>query len=202
MIRGWTQYYSTVVSKDVFSRLSHLTYLKLRRWAKRRHPNWSGRKVARKYWRLEKGSWEFAPKEGTPLYQHWRTPIIRHVKVRGSRSPYDGDWVYWASRLGRQPELPRRVATLLHRQRGRCTWCGLYFKDGDMPEIDHIVPKARGGKDRYDNWQLLHRHCHDEKTATDNSRAVGGTRDKSRPTEEPDEVKVSRPVLKTSQSGD
>jgi RNA-directed DNA polymerase len=35
----------------------------------------------------------------------------------------------------------------------------------DLPEVDHIVPTSLGGKDGYDNWQLLHRHCHDTKTA-------------------------------------
>ncbi|NEU84605.1 group II intron reverse transcriptase/maturase, partial [Nostoc sp. UIC 10630] len=38
IIRGWTNYYSTVVSKEVFSKLDHLVFLKLFRWAKRRHP--------------------------------------------------------------------------------------------------------------------------------------------------------------------
>lgn len=163
VIQGWTRYYSTVAAKKVFAHLAHQTYLKLRRWARRRHHNLYRRKVARKYWRLEKGRWEFAPKGGTPLYQHTRTPITRHIKVQGSRSPYDGDWVYWASRLGRRPDLPQRVAKLLQRQKGRCARCGLFFKDDDKPEIDHIIPRAGGGQDRYDNWQLLHRHCHDAK---------------------------------------
>ena len=34
-------------------------------------------------------------------------------------------------------------------------------------EEDHILATALGGKDRYDNLQLLHGHCHDEKTALD-----------------------------------
>ena len=54
MIRGWTNYYSPVAAKQTFTNLSHRMYLKLRRWTKRRHPNWSGKKVVRKYWRLEK----------------------------------------------------------------------------------------------------------------------------------------------------
>lgn len=36
-------------------------------------------------------------------------------------------------------------------------------------EVDHKNPKSQGGKDSYDNWQLLHRHCHDTKTALDGS---------------------------------
>ncbi|MCC5601749.1 HNH endonuclease [Nostoc favosum] len=34
-------------------------------------------------------------------------------------------------------------------------------------EEDHIIPRALGGKDEYNNLQLLHRHCHDEKTFND-----------------------------------
>ncbi|MFO7092648.1 HNH endonuclease, partial [Limnospira platensis] len=37
----------------------------------------------------------------------------------------------------------------------------------DLIEIDHIVPRSQGGKDDYKNLQLLHRHCHDDKTALD-----------------------------------
>ncbi|HEY9740951.1 MAG TPA: HNH endonuclease signature motif containing protein [Coleofasciculaceae cyanobacterium] len=36
-------------------------------------------------------------------------------------------------------------------------------------ELDHKIPRSKGGKDSYENWQLLHRHCHDEKTALDGS---------------------------------
>ncbi|MCA1605462.1 MAG: group II intron reverse transcriptase/maturase, partial [Acidobacteria bacterium] len=63
------------------------------------------------------------------------------MKVQGSRSPYDGDWVYWSTRLGRAPEVPLRVTKLLKEQKGRCPECGLYFKDGDVMEVDHIIPK-------------------------------------------------------------
>jgi RNA-directed DNA polymerase len=54
-------------------------------------------------------------------------------------------------------------------------------------EVDHIIPKSKGGRDEYKNLQLLHRHCHDEKTCFDGS--LRGTRDKSQVIEEPDEVK-------------
>ncbi|MFO7092573.1 HNH endonuclease, partial [Limnospira platensis] len=37
----------------------------------------------------------------------------------------------------------------------------------DLIEVDHIVPRSQGGKDEYKNLQLLHRHCHDDKTALD-----------------------------------
>jgi RNA-directed DNA polymerase len=70
-----------------------------------------------------------------------------------------------------------------------------------MLEIDHIIPISSGGdKFFYSNKQILHRHCHDVKTASDGS--LTRIRDKEFIREKPDEVKVSSPVLKTSQRGD
>jgi RNA-directed DNA polymerase len=72
--------------------------------------------------------------------------------------------------MGVHPEVSTRVATLLKRQKGRCTQCGLTFRDEDKLEVDHIIPKSKKGKNSYDNFQLLHRHCHDTKTAQDIKR--------------------------------
>ena len=71
--------------------------------------------------------------------------------------------------MGNNPEMPKRVASLLKWQKGKCTHCGLFFRENDVMEIDHIIPKSQGGKDEYKNWQLLHRHCHDTKTVLDSS---------------------------------
>lgn len=54
-------------------------------------------------------------------------------------------------------------------------------------------PAHHRGKDEYNNLQLLHKHCHDDKTAKDDS--TGDSSDNTQVIEEPDEVKVSRPVL-------
>jgi RNA-directed DNA polymerase len=76
---------------------------------------------------------------------------------------------YWSTRMGNNPEMPIRVSKLLKRQKGKCAHCGLFFREDDVMEADHRIPKSQGGKDSYDNWQLLHRHCHDTKTASDGS---------------------------------
>ena len=69
--------------------------------------------------------------------------------------------------MGKHPEASKRMATLLKMQKGRCTHCGLFFNHEDLMEIDHKIPRSKGGKDSYDNLQLLHGHCHDAKTAAD-----------------------------------
>jgi RNA-directed DNA polymerase len=118
-------------------------------------------------------NWVFATrKEGTSplrLLDHADTPILRHVKVKGKSSPYDANLVYWSTRMGNNPEMPTRVSKLLKRQKGKCAHCGLFFRENDVIETDHKIPKSQGGKDSYDNWELLHRHCHDTKTASDGS---------------------------------
>jgi RNA-directed DNA polymerase len=203
IIRGWGNYYSTVVSKETFSHLDVLLYWKLAGWGRKRHPNKTNEWVARKYWQTTGNrNWAFATRsEKNPmqLRTHSETPIVRHVKVKGEASPYEANLKYWSSRMGKQPGIPTRVSKLLKKQKGKCTHCGLTFREEDVMEIDHIVPKALGGKDRYDNLQLLHKHCHDAKTANDGSL---GTHDKSQVVEEPDDAKVSSPVLKTSRVGD
>jgi RNA-directed DNA polymerase len=170
VIRGWCNYYSAQVSSRTFSKLRFLLYGKLRRWAKRRHPHKSGHWVSLKYWAIERGAgWTFATPEGLKLLSHSEVSIRRHVKVQGKRSPFDGDFIYWATRRGKDPTLPRSLAKLLRLQSGKCRHCGLYFQAGDLMEIDHLIPKTLGGAVGLENCQLLHRHCHDQKTAKDGS---------------------------------
>ncbi|EAW37046.1 group II intron reverse transcriptase/maturase [Lyngbya sp. PCC 8106] len=174
VIRGWANYYSTVCSKKSYAEQDHQMYQKLRAWARFRHLKKSRGWIVRKYWQtIEGDNWRFAVKgkgdNPIRLLKHDKTPIVRHVKVKGESSPYDGNMVYWSTRIGNNPEMPTRVAKLLKRQKGKCPHCGLYFREEDVMEIDHRIPKSKGGKDSYDNWDLLHRHCHDTKTANDGS---------------------------------
>ncbi|GAB3840739.1 group II intron reverse transcriptase/maturase [Hymenobacter jeollabukensis] len=175
VIRGWCAYYAGVVAKDVFSRLDYTLHHKLRRWATRRHSGKHKRRIVHKYWRLEQGSWKFDTPQGVRLHTHSLTRIKRHVKVAGSRSPFDGRWVYWGARLRDYHGLSRRTCALLKQQAGRCGWCKLYFTDTDILEQDHRVPRIRGGKEELANLQLLHRHCHDQKTKQDGSMAARGS---------------------------
>ncbi|MCY7334877.1 MAG: group II intron reverse transcriptase/maturase [Chamaesiphon sp.] len=173
IIRGWCNYYSTVVSEKIFSRIWHLLVHKLIKWGIHRHRKKGKVWVVKKYFHTVGGdNWTFSTRNGETallLRKHSDTDIKRYVKVKGKASPFDGDWLYWSIRKGNHPEVAIRVATLLKKQKGKCTFCGNYFKDGDSLEVDHIIPKSKGGKDKYDNWQLLHRHCHDTKTASDAS---------------------------------
>jgi RNA-directed DNA polymerase len=166
VIVGWANYYSTVVSKEIFVKVGYVLFNKLFAWAKRRHSQKSKKWIADKYWRINQLGWIFQARNNEArLFKHSETPIKRYTKVQGTRSPFDGDWVYWSTRLGRHPEISPRAARLLKRQKGKCQECNLFFKTNDLIEVDHIIPEKLGGLDIYNNLQLLHRHCHDKKTA-------------------------------------
>jgi RNA-directed DNA polymerase len=198
VITGWANYHRTAVAKTAFSRCDQQLYGKLRAWARRRHPNKTPGWVAGKYWAVNKSEgWTFKTQQGPVLKKHAATPIVRHVKVRGAASPYDGNLTYWAQRLKDHPMLKSRTGALLKLQHGKCSFCGLTFRDGDLLETDHIIPRTLGGDESMKNLQLMHRHCHDQKTAKDGSLRRGrGISDKDSPIEEPDAVKVACPVLK------
>jgi RNA-directed DNA polymerase len=167
IIRGWSNYYSTVVSKETFNKVDNLTYDKLRAWARRRG---KGNINKDKYWRtVDDRNWCFSTEYGLELLEHRKTDIVRHIKVKDHASPYNGNWIYWSKRRGEYPETPNRVATLIKKQKGICPHCGLYFTSTDIVEVDQIKPTSLGGKDTYHNLQLLHKHCHDTKTALDGS---------------------------------
>ncbi len=171
IIRGWCNYYRTVCSQETYSKLGFLTHKRLRKWANRRHPNKGKYWVGDKYWTTIGGdNWVFGKEykdDKITLERHTKTAISRHVKVRGNKTPYDGDTIYWAKRKGSHPELKPSTAKLLKKQNGKCNWCNLNFLDGDLIDTDHITPKQAGGNNSQDNLQLLHKHCHDAKTKSD-----------------------------------
>ncbi|AMW30221.1 group II intron reverse transcriptase [Limnospira platensis] len=176
IIRGWSNYYSAVVSTETFNKLDFIIWQMLRAWTVSRCGKASYEKLSN-YFRhetikLSNGkerheNWMFQTKDGFRLWKHNWTPIVRHTLIRPDATPYDGNWTYWATRKGQAIDTPNRVAKLLKKQKGKCTWCGQFFTPSDIIEIDHIVPRSQGGKDEYKNLQLLHRHCHDDKTALD-----------------------------------
>ena len=175
VIRGWCNYYkfSDAQTRNILTKQDHLVYLKLRAWGRYRCGN--PKKAYQKYYRkIGNRNWIFATKkegDANPLrllfHSDFDSSSINYVKVKGEKSPYDGNLIYWSTRMGRHPEMPTSKAIKLKKQKGKCNWCELYFREGDVLEEDHITATALGGSNLYDNLQLLHAHCHDEKTVLD-----------------------------------
>jgi RNA-directed DNA polymerase len=159
VIRGWTRYYRTCAAKKTFNHLDAWLIHALHQWARHRHPNKALGWRFRRYWK--KSGLRSAFSDGTAsIVTYANTKIERHTKVSATKSIFDGDWLYWGTRLSKTPMYPKRKTNLLRRQRSTCPHCGLRFFDGNVLEVHHL----NGDKNdsRYDNLLLLHAHCHDE----------------------------------------
>lgn len=101
--------------------------------------------------------------------ESWLPPYAASRKATEPICAYDR--LYGTSYLFGCGLFPRNLetrgwgASLFGGMTTACRYCGLTFKDGDIWEIDHIVPKSLGGTNTYGNCQVLHRHCHDQRHA-------------------------------------
>jgi RNA-directed DNA polymerase len=189
-IMGWSNYYRTCVAKKVFHGIDNIVYWQLSEWVKKSSRGRSIKKKMRKYYKvIGRRKWVFTTKEGKTLLRHDATKIVRHIKVLGSRSPYDGDWAYWGTRLGHNPLLTPRKARMLKRQNGKCGHCKLHFRQEDIMEIHHMDENHKNNKQ--DNLMLIHGHCHDQ-----SHNAKQRIHDKDSITEEPCAGKLASTVLK------
>ena len=185
IIRGWSAYYRSVVSKRTFAHLDTHMWKLARSWAKRRHPNKSGRWVVDRYFGAfhptRRDRWIFGDRDsGAYLAKSAWTDIVRHQQVKGWASPDDPALAdYWAKRhRRRKPPLDRSRLRPLQTQHGRCPQCrGLLLHADHEPQTPHeweqwvkatrkatrkqavITQAGRGTSDEPVAPQLIHAHC-------------------------------------------
>lgn len=188
VIIGWANYFKYSECKQDFHKLTNAIFEKLRAWVFRRDTRNGRRVVKQKYFPSgktylydgtdHKDNWILNGKKklkGGAIVENYLPHIVwvksrKHIKVKGDASPYSGD-IYWALRSKKNSPYPLRVTNLLARQRQGCPICKKVFETFDSKtwEVDHIVPRSKGGPDIYSNLQLLHKSCHEAKTRTDMS---------------------------------
>ena len=171
IIRGWALSKRSQIASKIFQDLDAYVWTHLWKWCRKRHPKMSKVKLKEKYWHtVGKQNWVFGVKNykngnvDIRLQLHSKIPIKRHVKVKGTASPFDGNIIYWAQRTGKSPILTGYKAKLVREQKGRCGLCEEVFLPDDIIERDHIIPKFLGGKNRRNNVHAVHHYCHLEKT--------------------------------------
>ncbi|MDH6102789.1 reverse transcriptase domain-containing protein [Chrysosporum ovalisporum ANA283AFssAo] len=194
IIEKWANYYSSASSTQAFKDISRMIYVKLRSWARYRHPNQGTKWVLEKYWTTLGGdNWVFGyinpdTNERYILSKHTWTQIFHHIKVKDETSLYHGEFVYWGARTGQSKEISSLPIKNLYGHKGKSAGCGLTLTTANQATISL-------NRTKFAHLQTLHRHCH-KKIATDGS--LSSSRDKGMFSEEPDEMKVSCPVLETS----
>ncbi|MHC5829686.1 MAG: group II intron maturase-specific domain-containing protein, partial [Nostoc sp.] len=71
IIRGWSNYYSTIFASKTFNKMDFLIWQKLRSWALRACPKTKKYKVFPKYWkRIGNENWRFSTDNGLVLAKY------------------------------------------------------------------------------------------------------------------------------------
>jgi RNA-directed DNA polymerase len=81
----------------------------------------------------------------------------RFVKVKGNKSPYDGDLVYWAKR--NSVLYDNQTSRCLKKQNHTCGHCGLLFSNEERVHLHHIDGNHSNWK--ANNLLAVHESCHD-----------------------------------------
>lgn len=178
IIRGFSNYYRTVCSKQVLSYFDSEIWKAIYRWAKRRHPNKGKKWIAKRYFNLKgiathRAKWDFVAqtldRRGKPkiicLYKAASTPIIRHVKVPGAYSHDDPKLrKYWedrATKFGKTRFAKNSFyLKVAQKQRHLCSVCGVSIYNGEPLHLHHKIPVHKGGDDSLNNLVWLHQACH------------------------------------------
>ena len=79
-----------------------------------------------------------------------------HIKIKGDKSPFDGDTTYWVNRMNKKYDGTRRK--LVKSQDTKCSICNLRLRVTDEIHVHH-VNKDRSDN-RWQNLQVVHRACH------------------------------------------
>jgi len=172
IIRGWANYFRTVVAKELFIKLDHWMHHRELRYARHTHPQKPGCWLQGRYWgKLNKDrndKWVFGDKHsGRHLLKFSWFKIERHVLVKGASSPDDPSLqeYWWARKRVNIRYLTSDEVDLANDQDWECPYCGMELMNGEPLERHHLTPRSEGGSDARSNRVLVHLYCHQQVTA-------------------------------------
>jgi RNA-directed DNA polymerase len=164
ILRGWANYHRYTLCSQTFFQLDGFVWRRLFRWAKRCHPDKTGRWITDRYFPHKPGeSWRFTdPATGQQVLRVGKSiKPERYLKVKGEANPFDPDWeVYFRvrdQRMALRASSPFR-AKLLNQQHGRCPGCWQMIQVEEEVELHHRDGTHQNN--RLANLALLHSTCH------------------------------------------
>jgi RNA-directed DNA polymerase len=163
VLRGWANYHRHVICAESFSKLDSYVWGRLFRWAKRRHPDKTGKWIAERYFRSRDGyKWTFVDDASSRALIHVQQAIKqqRHIKVKAAANPFDREWEpYFRDRekLLKLKSVNEFIGKVLRRQNGECPVCRQVLERKQEHCLHHIDGDTANR--RIDNVVLLHRSC-------------------------------------------
>jgi RNA-directed DNA polymerase len=80
----------------------------------------------------------------------------RHIKVKGNKSPFDGDLIYWSERNSKLYD--GETSKQLKRQNHTCGYCGLKLTSEERVQLHHKDGNHNNWKKN--NLTVVHQSCH------------------------------------------
>ncbi len=81
----------------------------------------------------------------------------KHVNVKGNKSPFDGDIIYWSERNSKL--YHGETSKALKRQNHTCGYCGLKMLSEEKVQLHHVDGNHSNWKAK--NLLAVHESCHD-----------------------------------------
>jgi RNA-directed DNA polymerase len=140
IVRGWKNYHKFCKMTGVNSLLSHLRLRAYRVFNRESKQNRFSSATL-----LEKAFPSVSCSEN------------KYIKVRGAKSPYDGDLPYWSKRNSKLYD--GKTSKALKRQNHSCARCSLMFMSDEAVNLHHIDGNHQNWKTS--NLEAIHESCHD-----------------------------------------
>lgn len=170
VLRGWANYYRSVVSTRVFSAMDWYIWKLLYLWVRHKHRNVSLRKVVILYFKTVKGiKWTFYGNIDSiniaTLYKLAYTNIKRHRMIPLSFNYFlASDEELKLLRIRNNPNLNLNQTKLWGKQKGICPVCMNVLSQKDDLEVHHTVARKNKGRNTLNNLILIHAFCHNQVT--------------------------------------
>ncbi|WP_163262760.1 group II intron reverse transcriptase/maturase [Bacillus paranthracis] len=169
IIRGYANYWRSVQSKEIFSKMDAYIWKKTKHFVKRLHPNKPWKWIYKQYFQPDihgqsKDRWLLtAPNKKYQMIKMVWTGIVKHIPITYKNSPYDKELrEYYHARDIKKFERDTIASRqkLAKKQKHKCPLCRTSLLTGEALETHHKKAKAKGGTDEYKNLALVHGTCH------------------------------------------
>jgi RNA-directed DNA polymerase len=180
VLRGWGNYFRTVVSKKTFSHVAHYTWTLTWIWLQRKYPKTSRRALAKRgYMSNKTRKWIFYGKREEGIFQLFdiqSIPIARRKWLDTSKNIFDPEhkeyFALWRRHCSYSSGWDKTTERLVKTQCGICPVCEGTLMRTQSIEKHHRLAKAHGGTDKNQNLVVLHTECHKQVTHSNNKRLL------------------------------
>ncbi len=164
VLRGWANYHRHISCAKTFSKVDSFVWGRVYRWCKRRHPDKTGRWIAKRYFlRTNSKSWRFTdPATGNSLIKiAEQVKQKRHIKIKAAANPFDPQWEAYFHDRGRKQSRALTTgfkARIYAVQDGVCPTCQQLITDEEDLILHH-----RDGEQRNNalaNLVFYHPNCY------------------------------------------